>query len=91
MTESTENAIPNKKNNQKNVVIIPIHVHHHDSKVSQIFGPDIASDMSQAQQKNLEEDYSLPRKTQLSDWVSVRVSVGFNGADGIRKKKKTSP
>ncbi|GFY75797.1 ATP-dependent DNA helicase [Trichonephila inaurata madagascariensis] len=42
------------KNNQKNVVIVPIHVQHHDSQVSQIFEPDIASDITQAQQKNFE-------------------------------------
>ncbi|GFS54182.1 hypothetical protein TNIN_165951 [Trichonephila inaurata madagascariensis] len=52
MAEFTENAIPNQKNNQKNV-IVPIHVHH-DSQISQIFDTDIASDITQAQQKNLE-------------------------------------
>ncbi|GFV86905.1 hypothetical protein TNCV_2198571 [Trichonephila clavipes] len=36
------------KKNQKNVVIVPIHVHHHDSQVSQIFDPDIASDVTSA-------------------------------------------
>ncbi|GFY49339.1 hypothetical protein TNIN_436791 [Trichonephila inaurata madagascariensis] len=54
MTESTENAIPHKKNNQKNVAIVPIHVHHHVYQVSEIFDPNIASDITQAQQKNLE-------------------------------------
>ncbi|GFX47029.1 hypothetical protein TNCV_316521 [Trichonephila clavipes] len=63
MAESTENSIPNqKKNNQKNVVIVPNHVHDHDSQVSQIFDPDIASDITQAQQKDLEGK----KKRQLS-------------------------
>ncbi|GFT80314.1 hypothetical protein TNCV_1189761 [Trichonephila clavipes] len=53
MAESIENAIPNKKN-QKNAVIVPIHVHSHDSQVSQIFYRDIASDVTQEQQKNIE-------------------------------------
>ncbi|GFQ78909.1 hypothetical protein TNCT_285141 [Trichonephila clavata] len=55
MAESTENAIPNKKNSEKHVVIVPIDVHHrHDSQVSQILDPDKASDITKAQQKNLE-------------------------------------
>ncbi|GFQ73015.1 hypothetical protein TNCT_344981 [Trichonephila clavata] len=55
MAESTENAIPNQKNSQKHVVIFPIDVHHrHDSQVSQILDPDKASDITKAQQKNLE-------------------------------------
>ncbi|GFR16794.1 hypothetical protein TNCT_7291 [Trichonephila clavata] len=55
IAESTDNAIPNKKNSQKHVVIVPIDVHHrHDSQVSQILNPDKASDITKAQQKNLE-------------------------------------
>ncbi|GFQ80022.1 uncharacterized protein TNCT_213771 [Trichonephila clavata] len=55
MAESTESAIPNKKNSHKHVVIVPIDVHHrHDSQVSQILDPDKASDITKAQQKKLE-------------------------------------
>ncbi|GFQ69064.1 hypothetical protein TNCT_609661 [Trichonephila clavata] len=59
MAEYTENAIPNKKNSQKHVVIVLIDVHHrHDSPVSQILDPDKelqnGSDITKAQQKNLE-------------------------------------
>ncbi|GFR16433.1 hypothetical protein TNCT_241351 [Trichonephila clavata] len=37
-----------KKNSQKQVVIVPINVHHrHDSQVSQILNPDKASDVLQ--------------------------------------------
>ncbi|GFQ64830.1 hypothetical protein TNCT_243101 [Trichonephila clavata] len=62
MAESTENAIPNKKNSQKHVVIAPIDVHHrHDSQVSQILDPDKASDITKAQQRT-----SKVKKTQLS-------------------------
>ncbi|GFR26692.1 hypothetical protein TNCT_698331 [Trichonephila clavata] len=60
MAESTENAIPNKKNSKKHVLIVLIDVHHrHDSQVSQIFDPDKASDITIAQQKNLEADDNL--------------------------------
>ncbi|GFR02383.1 hypothetical protein TNCT_34721 [Trichonephila clavata] len=55
MAESTENAITNKENSQKHIVIVPIDVHHlRDSQVSQIRDPDKASDITKAQQKNLE-------------------------------------
>ncbi|GFR21693.1 hypothetical protein TNCT_178181 [Trichonephila clavata] len=61
MAESTGNAIPNQKNSQKHVVIIPIDVHHrHDSQVSQILDPDKASDITKAQQKNLEGKKKTP-------------------------------
>ncbi|GFR24851.1 hypothetical protein TNCT_356181 [Trichonephila clavata] len=61
MAESTENAIPNlKKNSKKHVVIVSIEVHqHHDSQISQILDPDKASDITNAQKKNLEEEFAL--------------------------------
>ncbi|GFQ67260.1 hypothetical protein TNCT_559241 [Trichonephila clavata] len=44
-----------KKDSQKHVVFVPIDAHHrHDSQVSQILDPDKASDITKAQQKNLE-------------------------------------
>ncbi|GFR04021.1 hypothetical protein TNCT_487061 [Trichonephila clavata] len=65
MAESTNNAIPNKKNSQKHVVIIPIDVHHrHNSQVSQILDPDKASDITKAQQKNLEDINATCKRTQ---------------------------
>ncbi|GFR22325.1 hypothetical protein TNCT_483041 [Trichonephila clavata] len=75
MAESTQNAIPNQKNSQKHVVIIPIDVHHcHDSQVSRILDLVKASDITKAQQKNLEgkktpaermRDYSARKKVHI--------------------------
>ncbi|GFY69584.1 hypothetical protein TNIN_281301 [Trichonephila inaurata madagascariensis] len=81
MAETTENAIPNQKNNQKNVVIVPIHVQHHDSQVSQIFEPDIASDITQAQQKNFEgKKTPAQRMQEFKAWGKKLLSIdlGFS-------------
>ncbi|GFR32097.1 hypothetical protein TNCT_423491 [Trichonephila clavata] len=92
MAESTDNAIPNKKNSQKHVVIVPIDVHHrHDSQVSQILDPDKASDITKAQQKKLESkktpaksirEYRARKKVRIQS-TSDSPSVVHDQDDGI--------
>ncbi|GFR04880.1 hypothetical protein TNCT_188571 [Trichonephila clavata] len=92
IAESTENAIPSKKNSQKHVVIVPIDVHHrHDSQVSQILNPDKASDITKAQQKNLEgkktpakrmREYRARKKVRIQS-TSDSPSVVHHQNDGI--------
>ncbi|GFY39760.1 hypothetical protein TNIN_388051 [Trichonephila inaurata madagascariensis] len=84
MAESTENAISNQKNNQKNVVI----VHHHDSQVSQIFD----SDITQVQQKNIgvvhhQDDEILQADDNLN---KSHEFVGLPCQDIKATRKKTS-
>ncbi|GFQ96759.1 hypothetical protein TNCT_107381 [Trichonephila clavata] len=92
MAESTENAIPNQKNSQKHVVIVPIDVHHrHDSQVSQILDPDKASDITKAQQKNLgvvhhQEDENLLADDNLNSSLEF---VGLPCQDINTTRKKT--
>ncbi|GFQ66536.1 hypothetical protein TNCT_386161 [Trichonephila clavata] len=92
MAESTENAISNLKNSHKHVVIVPIDVYHrHDSQVSQILDPDKASDITKAQQKNLEgkkmpaermREHSAQKKVRIQS-TSNSPSVVHHQDDGI--------
>ncbi|GFR08257.1 hypothetical protein TNCT_701471 [Trichonephila clavata] len=81
-----------KINSQKHVVIVPIDVHHrHDSQVSQILNPDKASDITKAQQKNLEgkktpakrmPEYRARQKVRIQS-TSDSPSVVHQQDDGI--------
>ncbi|GFY43046.1 hypothetical protein TNIN_495391 [Trichonephila inaurata madagascariensis] len=77
-----------KKNNQKNVVIVPIHVHHHDSQVSQIFAPCIASDITQAQQKNFEGKNASNDLSFIRTWLDNESDLSIPNFNCIVKYKR---